>query len=209
MRKISTTAVAMLAIAAFAGHARAADDKKKGSKDGEKPADDESKPAAGSAMPMPDPDPTFLAAAKKMVGNWKCKGNGYAPDGTAMPTTATMKYSLDLDKMWLKGQLTIPKSKGMKRAMKDTSYRTYSAQDKKWYEVSVSNMGGWSSATSSGPDAGGKTEWDVTTNMFGQTFSAHDYEEPGTKKNTMHIWGEVSMDGGKSFVKEFDVTCSK
>jgi len=158
---------------------------------------------------MPDPDAALIAAGKAMVGNWKCKGSTFAPDGTAVTTTATMKYKLELDKFWIRGDLAIAKSKGEKRAMKSTSFRSYSPAEKKWRELSLSNLGGYSIATSDGPDASGKATWDVSTQMMGATYPSKTYEEPGTTKKSRHIWGEVSVDGGKTYVKEFDVTCSK
>jgi hypothetical protein len=158
---------------------------------------------------MPDPDAALIAAGKSMSGNWKCKGSTFAPDGTAVPTTATMKFKLELDKFWIRGDLAIAKSKGEKRAMKTTSFRSYSPADKKWHELSLSNLGGYSIGSSDGPDASGKSTWDVSTQMMGATFPSKSYEEPGAKRGSRHIWGEVSVDGGKTYVKEFDVTCSK
>lgn len=219
MRKISTSMMALLCALAFVSVATAGgDDKGKGA-----PAPKEEKKAPDTAqikpkepvadpaqMPaQPTPPPELLAAAKASKGTWYCKGDEFGPDGVAVKAKATMKNVLDLDKMWIKGTLSMPKKKGQKRGMKFTSYKTYSPMEKKWHTVAVDNMGGWSKGWSTGPDAAGKVTWEIEGNMMGMTVKARDYEEPGAKKNQMHFWGEWSQDGGKNYVKAYDVICTK
>jgi hypothetical protein len=135
--------------------------------------------------------------------------------GGEVKTSATMKWKVDLDKFWLRGDLAIKKMKGMKRGYKATSYRTYSAAESKWVEYSVDNMGGVGRMSTTGPDANGKVAWDSEMTMAGQTMKGRHYEEPvldkkgKVKKNAVHMWGEGSQDGGKTFTKEYDVTCTK
>lgn len=221
MRKISTAMMALLCATAVVGVAAAGDPKptpttktapppaKKKAPDSAmvKPADPA--PEAAAQMPArPTPPPELLAAAKAAKGTWRCKGEEFGPDGTAMKATATIKNTLDLDKMWIKGTLTMPKKKGQKRGMKWTSYRTYSPTEKKWTMIGVDNMGGWSKGWSTGPDAAGKVTWEIEGNMGGTVVKGRDYEEPGAKKNQMHFWGEYAMDG-KTYVKAYDVICRK
>ncbi len=230
MRKISTASLSLLTVLAFAATATAGGDTKKPAtgdktadtsktktakpkdKDKDKDTDkDNDKDAggkgssAGGGMAMPDPDPALATAFKALKGSWKCKGTMNDMTGNSMNTTATAKWSQDLDKMWIRGDLSIPKMKGAKRGMKMTFYRTISGGT--WYHLSVDNMGGWGSATSTGPDASGKVTWDGEDHMGSQSFKAHDYEQPGEKKGTMHLWGEVSMDGSK-WMPAYDMTCS-
>jgi hypothetical protein len=221
MRKISTSMMAVLCTLAFVSVATAGDDKTKTApppKDAAKKAPDTAQvkpkepppadPAAG--MPaQPTPPPELLAAAKASKGTWFCTGEGFGPDGTAMKMKATMKMALDLDKMWIKGTLSMPKQKGQKRGMKFTSYRTYSAMEKKWHQVAVDNEGGWSKGWSTGPDAAGKVTWEVEGNMAGMAVKMRDYEEPGAKKGQMHFWGEWMNPETKQYVKAYDVTCKK
>lgn len=220
MRKISASMMAAACALAFATVATAGDDKTKTAppKDAAKKAPDtapmkpKDEPVADPAAqmpPTPTPAPELLAAAKAAKGTWFCAGEEFGPDGTAMKAKATMKMALDLDKMWIKGTLTMPKKKGQKRGAKFTSYRTYSAMEKKWHTVSVDNSGGWSKGWSTGPDAAGKVTWEIEGNMAGMAFKARDYEEPGAKKNQMHFWGEWSSDGGKTYNKAYDVICKK
>jgi hypothetical protein len=210
--------MALVCAIAFASVATAGDDKTKTAppKDAKKAPDTaqvkpkETPPADPAAQmpPTPTPAPELVAAAKAAKGTWFCKGVEYGPDGTEMKSKATMKYAVDLDKMWIKGTLTIPKKKGQKRAMKITSYRTYSAAEKKWHMIGVDNAGGWTKGWSTGPDAAGKVTWEVEGNMGGTVIKGRDYEEPGAKKRQMHVWGEYAMDG-KNYVKAYDVTCTK
>jgi hypothetical protein len=230
MRKISTSMMAALCTLAFVSAAAAGDDKSKGApapkdapKDAAKDAakkkapdtaaqikPKEPPPADPAAQPPPPPAPApeVVAAAKASKGTWYCTGEEFAPDGSAMKTKATMRNVVDLDKMWIKGTLTIPKKKGQKRATKMVSYRTYDATEKKWHMIGIDNGGGWGRGWSTGPDAAGKVTWDVESNMGGQVIKGRDYEEPGVKKNTRRFWGEYAMDG-KTYVKAYDVTCRK
>jgi hypothetical protein len=230
MRKISTSTMAAFVMLALASTATAGDDKGQGAPAAKPAAKPVVKPTAKKqaepamikpkepapaptpttdAMPPPKPAPELVAAVKAQKGTWFCTGQEFGPDGVAMKTKATMRNTVDLDKMWIKSALTIPKKKGQKRATKYTSYKTFDAVTKKWSSVSVDNSGGWSKAWSTGPDAAGKTTWEVEGNMGAMTFKGRDYEEPGAKKGTIHVWGEWSPDGGKNYVKAYDVTCRK
>jgi hypothetical protein len=227
MRKISTMLIALLSTLAFSTSAVAEQNPCGNPCAGKKPKPVKKEEAKKEAPPpdttkeavappaQPEPPAELLAAAKMMKGTWFCKGSMMMPDGTEVKTTATMKWKVDLDKFWLRGDLAVKKMKGMKRGYKAASYRTFSASDSKWYEYSVDNMGGVSRMSSSGPDDTGKVTWDSESTMMGQTMKGRHYEEPvmdkkgKPKKNAVHLWGEGSQDGGKTFKKEYDVTCSK
>jgi len=157
-------------------------------------------------MQMPDPDPALVAAAKTMKGSWKCTGTMNDDKGNSMASKGTIKWALDMDKMWLKGSLSVNKMKGQKRGYKAIFYRTYAGGT--WSQLVVGNMGDWAAGTSTGPDADGKVTFDTDAHMGGMTMKEHDFEAPGDKKNTIHIWGEMSMDG-KTFMPGYDMTCKK
>lgn len=203
MNKISITTVSILALAAtaFAG----ADTTKTTTKTTTTSTTTTTTADAGMAMPMPSD--ALTALGKKMKGSYSCKGTMTAPDGTtSMPMTAKVKWSLDMDKMWIRGDMSMAKMKGMKKGYKATFLRTES--NGTWYHLTYDNMGGWGHSTSSGPDADGKTTFDGEMSMMGQTIKVHDFEQAGEKKNSMHVWGEVSMDGTK-YMPYYDMVCSK
>jgi len=57
--------------------------------------------------------------------------------------------------------------------------------------------------------ATGPVTWSGTAEMMGQKMTERGHEEPDAKAKSVHMWGEVSIDGGKTFMKEYDVTCKK
>jgi hypothetical protein len=162
--------------------------------------------APAPSMELPDPTPELLAAAKAMKGTWSCKGTMSDMNGTSMNAKGTMKWALDLDKMWIKGSLSINKMKGMKRGFKATFYRAYTGTN--WVHLGIDNMGGWGKSTSTGPDAEGKTTFEGESSMGAMTMKMKDYEQKGAKKNQQHLWGEFSMDG-KQWMPAYDMTCTK
>jgi hypothetical protein len=219
MRTISTALLSILALASTAS-AGAGDKAKDTTKDTTKTTtktttttttkstDTATTTTAGAdtSMQMPDPDATLVAAAKKMKGTWSCKGTMNDMQGAPMNVKGTWKWAPDLDKMWIRGDLKIAKLKGWKRGMTMTFFR--SLQGTTWTQVMLDNMGGWGHETSTGPDATGKVSWDGESSGMGMNMKMHDFEEPGTKKGTFHVWGEFSMDGAK-WQQMYDVTCSK
>jgi hypothetical protein len=209
MNKISITTVSLLALAAtaFAGAGDKTKDTTKTTTKTTTTSTTTTTTASTDSMQMPMPSQALTDMAKKMKGSYSCKGTMTNPDGaTQTPVTAKIKWSLDLDKMWIRGDMSMPKMKGMKKGYKATFLRTES--NGTWYHLTYDNMGGWGHSTSSGPDADGKTTFDGESTMMGQSIKVHDYEQAGEKKNSMHVWGEVSMDGAK-WAPAYDLTCSK
>jgi hypothetical protein len=167
------------------------------------------------AMPTKPTIPTQLTdAAKKQKGTWTCKGDMMGPDGNpAYKTTFTVKAKLDLDNMFIRADMAEKKSKSAKYPFKFTSYTTYTDKDAKWHRFMVDNWGGWATGWSTGPDATGKTVWEMDMSGPMGTSKFRDHEEPAAdpkvaKRGGMHMWGEMSMDG-KTWVKVYDSTCTK
>ncbi len=87
------------------------------------------------------------------------------------------------------------------------SFVTFDAKLKKYREVFVDNLGGQMVGTSDGM-TGGKMEFDLDqTNMMGAS-KFKDHTDASNPK-AVHVWGEVSMDAGKTFSKDYDMTCTK
>jgi hypothetical protein len=199
MRKIAPAVIAALAVVAASTVAAA------------QTADTAKKPAP-PATQMPDkptPPPELLAAAKAMKGTLTCKGDMMGPDGnSAYKTKLTFKSKLDLGNMWIKTDAAEAKSKATKYPFKFTAYTTYGA-DGKWHRYMVDNWGGIGVGVSSGPDAAGKQTWELDMNGMMGPSKFRDHMEPGEKKKTIHSWGEMSADGGKTWVKVYDTICTK
>jgi hypothetical protein len=165
---------------------------------------------ADPAMPeKPTPPPELLALAKAQKGNWSCKGEMMKADGSTYKAKMKVANKLDLGSMWIKSDVTEAKSKSTKYPFKFTSYTTFNATESKWYRYMVDNWGGVGRGWSTGPDAAGKTTWEMEMTGSMGTSKFRDYEEPGAKKKQIHMWGEMSPDGGKSWVKVYDTTCTK
>ncbi len=213
MRNLSTILFTAVATMTLVGAATAGDDTSKGKApvkaDVKADAKVKAPEPAPVAMPAaPTPAPELLAAAKAMKGTWSCKGDMFKPDGTSYKSKATMKQKLALDKMWIQGDFAESKTKASPKPMKFTSFRTYDAAGKKWLNVMLDNWGGIGKGWSTGPDAAGKTTFETEASMMGQTYKGRDYEEKGPKKNSLHVWGEYSMDG-KTYNKAYDMICTK
>jgi len=157
------------------------------------------KAPAPAAMEAPKPAPELTAAAKAVAGNWKCKGTMMTPGGE-QPMKATMKIKLALDGFWAQTSFSELKKGGFKFE----SFRTFDG--KKWHSLMVDNMGSQEVGVSDGPKDG-KTVWETTSRSAMGDAKARHYEEMAGKE--MKMWGEWSMDKGKTWVKGYEATCTK
>ncbi|HVK74337.1 MAG TPA: hypothetical protein VM734_13495 [Kofleriaceae bacterium] len=163
------------------------------------------KAAKPAELPVPVAPTELADAGKALAGTWKCKGQGFAPDGTAAPMAATMKLKLDttLDKFWIRGNFAETGKK--KGAYKFENFTTFDPASKKWTRVMVDNMGGVETMTSDGPKDG-KTTWEGTSRSSMGTGKARHYEETAGKE--VKMWGEWSVDG-KTWTKGYEAVCKK
>ncbi|HEU0031047.1 MAG TPA: hypothetical protein VFQ53_10480 [Kofleriaceae bacterium] len=163
----------------------------------------DAKTAGKPELPKP---PAELEAMGKMVsGNWRCKGEEFAMDGTKSAVTATNRTKVDLDKWWITDQLEV---KG-KQTFKMLSYTTYDATAKKWRRVAVDNWGGQMAGTSDGMKDTKVMTWNLDSmgpmgaGMFRDTVDASD------PKAGVKFAGEMSTDKGKTWNKVYEMTCKK
>lgn len=217
MKNFTITAMTLLAFVATAaaGDDKAAEKKKaapdpKADPKAAQVKAPEPAPAPAPAPPaQPDPPAEMAAAIKAMRGTWKCSGDMSRDDGTTYKSKFTVRVAADLDKFWIRADFAQAKSKDAPYPYKFTAYKTYSTADSKWHQVMVDNWGGISTGWSTGPDAAAKIVWEMDTTMMGKAVKFRDYEEPGAKKGTIHMWGEITDDGGKSWNKVYDTICRK
>jgi len=162
----------------------------------------ESKPAADAKPMGPPPPPAELGAMfKAMQGNWKCVGKAMTPGGE-MPMTATFKSKMDLDKRWIMSSFA---ETGRKGGFKFSAYTGYDG--KVWSRVMVDNMGGSSRVETTGPKDN-KLTWEGTNWSMMGTVKVRDHEEMVSPKE-QKMWGEMSMDNGKTWTKGYESVCKK
>ena len=191
MKNLTTIA----AVLAFAGTATA-DDKKPEAKKAP-----EAKTPDAPKMEMPKPSAELTAMAKDMVGNWKCSGKAMDPTGAPMEfKNMSIKQTLDLDKFWIRGEMT-----GQIGPVKVRSvdYISYDATQKKWFRLAVDNHGGQETNWSSD----GKT-WEGEQRMMGMAVKVKatmDVVKPGKE---WKLAAQMSPDG-KKWAPGFEMVCKK
>ena len=173
------------------------------------PAKAPEKAPAAKAEPkmpaMPAVPGEIEAMAKTAAGTWKCKGEEFdMMSGAKGPMTATSTMKLDLDKWWLVESM---EAKG-RMTFKMVAYTTYDATSKKWRRLAVMNDGGHMIGTSDGMKDN-KMTWnmDMITPMGAGMF--RDNMDLTDVKAGMKVWGEMSMDKGKTWKKVYEMTCKK
>lgn len=199
------TLITITAALAFVGTATADDKKPEAPKKAPEAKKEEPKKEAPKMEPpkmaAPKPAPELEAMAKTMVGSWKCAGKAMDMAGAAMEFKGlALKETLDLEKFWIKGEMT-----GQIGPMKVRmiEYITYDAGQKKWFRASVDNHGGHETNWSSD----GKT-WDGESVMMGMSMKSKatlDFTTPGKE---WKITAQMSMDG-KKWAPGFEMTCKK
>ncbi|MEP6866305.1 MAG: hypothetical protein ABJE66_37145 [Deltaproteobacteria bacterium] len=173
-------------------------------------AGDAAKPAPpAKAMEMPKPADQIAARAKAMTGTWKCDGTAAGMDGKDQKFTGSMASKSDLDGWWVhdsfSGDMGGGKA-GMK--FKFESYSTYDKNLNKWREVFVDNWGGQMIGTGDEMKAGKMEMASDSLDMMGKGMMK-DHTDASDMKKGVHMWGESSKDGGKTWTKSYDMVCKK
>ncbi len=189
------TLTTIAAVLAFAGTATA-DDKKPEAKKAP-----EAKKPEPPKMEMPKPSAELTALAKDMVGNWKCSGKAMDPTGAAMEfKNLSIKQTLDLDKFWLRGEMT-----GQIGPVKvrNIDYISYDATQKKWFRLAVDSHGGQETNWSSD----GKT-WEGEQRMMGMAVKVKATMEVVKPGKEWKLAAQMSSDG-KKWAPGFEMACKK
>jgi hypothetical protein len=159
-------------------------------------------PAAPMAAPKVPQEVTDMI--KNASGSWKCTGKSFNPDGTSMDMKATMTMKADLDNFWVHESFSAPMGKG---SYKFEAYMTYDAGTSKWRRVQMDNWGGQDVGAAA--MTGMKMDMDMDSNGPMGASKFRDHWDGSDMKAGAHSWGEASMDGGKTFVKVYDMVCKK
>lgn len=171
------------------------------------------KPAAAKPAKAPDAKPAtvppeLVEMAKSATGTWKCKGEGMEMDGSKSAVTAVNKTKVDLDKWWIVENLEV---KGMKMGvLKITTYTTFDAASKKWRRVGLTNSGGQMVGTADATAMGQPMVFNLDTLGPGGGGQFRDHVDPSDLKGAgLKVWGEMTMDKGKTWMKAYEMTCKK
>jgi hypothetical protein len=167
-----------------------------------KPA--EPKPAGGMAEMKPPAEIAELA--KATTGTWRCKGQGMDMHTNKMADmSATMKIKAELGGSWVHSSF---ESKMGKEPFGFESFTTFDPGSKKWKRVLVESGGGWSTGESAGLKDG-KVDWEMASHSPMGDGMFRDHEDVSDPKVGVKMWGEFSMDKGKTWMKVYEATCKK
>jgi uncharacterized protein DUF1579 len=159
-------------------------------------------PAPPAATEMPKPPQELADMAKQMAGTWKCTGQAEI-GGQMLDVKATITHKLDLDNWWVQSTFTGTAAK--MPPFKFTAFTTYDAANKKWFRTMVNGHGGHTTAW--GTASGTKVTWEGDARFGGADLKIRETEDASPKE--VHIVGEYSKDGGKTWNKDHDATCKK
>lgn len=203
MKSFTKISIALAMTVGFTTVAIAGDAKAPDAKDAKKEAP---KADAKKMEPMKAPQ-EVTDMAKTMSGTWKCDGK-MVTDMTKptemTPSKMTVKFKTDLAGWWIVGNMDSPMFKG-------TMYMTYDPTAKKWYSMMMDSMGGSESTTSAGmKDNKMVWEGDARSPMPGMAAAkVRETHDMSDMKAGVKMSGEMSMDGGKTWMKGWESTCKK
>ena len=166
-------------------------------------------PAAPAKMETPKPPAEIMATFKQMGPRLRCTGTGLGMDmKTEVKFTGTQVNKVVLDGWFIQMSLngTIGQGKEAMK-MKMESFMTYDAKSGKWRSVSAMNDGSTGAGTSELKDGkmqGTSTMW----GMWGESLF-RDHGDYTDMKAGAKMWGEMSMDKGKTWTKVYEMTCKK
>jgi hypothetical protein len=165
--------------------------------------------AAPMAMPKP---PTEIKDTLKAMGTrHNCTGVtwGGADGKTEMKMKSSDTNALALDGWWIKGSMTATMGEGKaKSTLKIDSYMTWDAKAATWRSVGVANDGSVMVGTATMKDG----KFDSMADMYGGMMGNGKFREHGDMtdpKAGMKMTGEMSVDGGKTWNKVYEMTCKK
>ncbi len=167
----------------------------------------DAKQAAPPAMAMPKAPAEIADMAKQMGPSYRCEGTASGMDGKPEKIKMTGTTKLDLDGFWVHDSMVGGSDKpGQKFRME--SFTTYDAGAKKWHRIAIMNDGGQMVGTAD-PMKDMKQDYllDTWSPMGSGQFK--DHVDMSDLKKGVHVWGEMSMDKGKTWMPVYDMTCKK
>ncbi|HEX4456674.1 MAG TPA: DUF1579 family protein [Polyangia bacterium] len=161
--------------------------------------------AGGDDAKGPKPAPEIAERAKVMAGRWKCEGTSATMDGKEARFTGSLSSKLELDGYWVHESFDGTVAGGK---FKFETYATFDASAKKWRNLMLDNWGGSGVGTSEPMKAGKSEVVYETVGLAGKSMVKSHLDVSDPKKG-VRLWGEFSMDGGKTWIKNHDMMCKK
>src|SRR5262249_32250652 len=138
-----------------------------------------------------------------------CTGTTWAPDKSEMKMKGTGSSALALDGWFIKGSMTLNMGEGKaKSTLKIDSYMTWDAKAGKWRSIGAANDGSIMVGMADMKEGKFESMSDMYGGMMGDGKFRERGEMPDPKAG-MHMTGEMSKDGGKTWNKVYDMTCKK
>lgn len=168
-------------------------------------------PAAPAKPPAPDmammmkPPQELADMAKMSNGTWNCTGQGMDHSMKMTAMTGKLKMTSTMDGWWLNASFD---SKIGKEPFRFESYTTFDAKSKRWKRVLIESGGGWATGESAGL-VNNKVDWEMTSHSPMGDVAFRDHEDVSDPKAGAKMMGEGSMDGGKTWMKVYEMTCKK
>jgi hypothetical protein len=171
-----------------------------------KPVAKEGPPATKPPEGMDMKPPAELAAmAKASSGTWTCTGQGMDESMKMAAMAGKMKNTLAVGGWWFSSSLD---AKSGKTPFHLESYTTFDAKTKRWNRVLVETGGGWATGSSAGL-VNDKIDWELAFHSAMGDMAFRDHEDLSDKKAGVKMWGEASADGGKTWMKVYEMACKK
>jgi hypothetical protein len=156
---------------------------------------------AGLASADPKPPPEIADMLKSMGGTWKCEGTALGLDGKQEKVKMTSTSRSDLDGFWAHDSLAGGK-------LKLESFTTWDSQSKKWRRVILTNDGGQMVGTAE-PMKDMKIDYSFDTAGALGTGLFKEHLDASDLKRGAHVWGEQSLDKGKTWTPVYDLICRR
>jgi hypothetical protein len=200
MNRFSRIAVALVGMTGLAVAQPKVEPKPVDAKMAPKAAD----PKAGG-MPERKPPAELADLGKATSGTWKCTGQGMEHTMKMVAMTGTMKIKLDLENWWLHASF---ESRIGKEPFHFESFTTLDPATKQWKRVMVEGGGGWSTGESEGMKDN-KVDWALASHSAMGDAMFRDHEDMSDPKAGAKMWGEFSIDQGKTWTKVYEMACKK
>ena len=174
-----------------------------------KAADTKMAPKAGDAkaadkapaMPEMKPAAELAEMLKAASGTWRCKGQGMDHSMKMADMTATLKIKSALNGWWANASFD-------SKMISYESYSTFNPATKKWKRLMAETGGGWAIGESNGLKDN-KVDWELSGGSAMGEFMFKDHEDVSDPKAGVKMWGELSQDKGKTWMKVYEITCKK